>query len=132
MKRICSKCGKIVGYKEKCDCYKTKRRLKPKYKREEKEEVDLLYKYKYKWWKLRDEIIKRDDGFCQRCYYKYDIINDENLEVHHIKSRKNYPELTFDKSNLITICRTCNAQLGTKDKLDFDWESPGEDKIIII
>lgn len=131
MKKICNRCGKIVGYKEKCNCRETRRQLKPQ-QNNEKEQEDLLSKHKYKWWKLREEIIKRDDGFCQRCYYKYDIINDEKLEVHHIKSRKNYPELTFDKSNLITICRTCNTQLGTKDKLDFDWEVRNDDNIIIM
>ena len=129
MKRICNRCGKIVGYSEKCNCNETKRRLKPQTQNTEKE--DLITKHKYKWWKLRDEIIKRDDGFCQRCYYKYNILNDKRLEVHHIKSRKNYPELTFDKSNLITICRTCNAQLGTKDELDFDWEVRNDDVIIL-
>lgn len=129
MKKICNKCGKIIGYTEECYCKKNKKRLKPQIQEVEKE--DLITKHKYKWWKLRDEIIKRDDGFCQRCYYKYNILNDKRLEVHHIKSRKNYPELTFDKSNLITICRTCNAQLGTKDELDFDWEVRNDDVIIL-
>lgn len=129
MKKICNKCGKIIGYTEECYCKKNKRRLKPQIQEAEKE--DLITKHKYKWWKLRDEIIKRDDGFCQRCYYKYNVLNDKRLEVHHIKSRKNYPELTFDKNNLITICRTCNAQLGTKDKLDFDWGVRNDDVIIL-
>ena len=129
MKKICNKCGKIIGYTEECHCKKNKKRLKPQIQEVEKE--DLITKHKYKWWKLRDEIIKRDDGFCQRCYYKYNILNDKRLEVHHIKSRKNYPELTFDKSNLITICRTCNAQVGTKDELDFDWEVRNDDVIIL-
>lgn len=129
MKKICNKCGKIIGYTEECYCKKNKRRLKPQIQEAEKE--DLITKHKYKWWKLRDEIIKRDDGFCQRCYYKYNVLNDKRLEVHHIKSRKNYPELTFDKNNLITICRTCNAQLGTKDKLGFDWEVRNDDVIIL-
>lgn len=40
--------------------------------------------------------------------------------MHHIKSRKNFPELMFDDENLITLCKTCNLQLGTKDKLDFE------------
>lgn len=131
MKKICNKCGKVIDYSEKCNCRETTKRLKVA-KTENNQQEDLISKHKYKWWKLRDRIIRRDDGFCQRCYYKYDIINDEKLEVHHIKSRKNYPELTFDESNLITLCRTCNAQLGTRDKLDFYWDREKEDDIIII
>lgn len=130
MKKICNKCGKVIGYIERCNCRQTKKRLVSQVQKTDKE--DLIVKHKRKWGRLREEIIKRDDGFCQRCYYKYNILNDRRLEVHHIKSRKNYPELTFDKKNLITICRTCNAQLGTKDELDFYWEIRDDEDVIII
>jgi 5-methylcytosine-specific restriction endonuclease McrA len=130
MKKICNKCGKVIGYIERCNCREAKKRLVSQVQKTDKE--DLIVKHKRKWEKLREEIIKRDDGFCQRCYYKYNILNDRRLEVHHIKSRKNYPKLTFDKKNLITICRTCNAQLGTKDELDFYWEIREDDDVIII
>ena len=131
MKKICSRCGKVVGRSSECDCLKKVRRVKPT--QVVKEGEDLIYKYKYKWWKLREEIIKRDNGYCQRCWNKYGILNDQKLEVHHIKPRSKYPELTFEESNLVTICRTCNAQLGTKEELDFDWEKPSdEDRIILM
>lgn len=58
---------------------------------------------------------------CQRCLNKFNLITTQELEVHHIKSRLNYPELAWDDDNLICICATCNKSLGTKDKLDFKW-----------
>ena len=57
MKKICSRCGKVVGRSSECDCLKKVRRVKPT--QVVKEGEDLIYKYKYKWWKLREEIIKR-------------------------------------------------------------------------
>ena len=131
MKKICSKCGKVISKAVKCDCYKTVKRVKPTVKVNPGE--DLIFKYKYKWWKLREEIIKRDNHFCQRCWNKFGILNGERLEAHHIKPRSKYPELTFEESNLVTLCRTCNAQLGTKEELDFDWEVPSdEDRITLL
>ena len=40
-------------------------------------------------------------------------MNTRNLQVHHIKPRKEYPELMFEPDNLITTCKTCNLQMGT-------------------
>lgn len=78
------------------------------------------------------QIIKRDGFLCMRCFIKYNIINSEELTVHHILSRKNYPELMFEDSNLICLCSTCNKQLGTKDKLDFEWTAKEETRDIIL
>lgn len=74
-----------------------------------------------KWRALRKKIIIEDGGFCQRCWYKYHIINYDNPEVHHIIPRIDHPEMAFDENNLITVCHACNTQLGTDAKLDFDW-----------
>lgn len=130
MKKICSRCGKIINRMDKCLCSETIKRVKPAVVESKGE--DLIFKYKYKWWKLRDEIIKRDDGFCQRCWHKYDILNDKRLEVHHIKPRSKYPELTFKEDNLVTLCRTCNAQIGTKEVLDFEWKVPSDENRITL
>ncbi|MFP7230016.1 HNH endonuclease [Bacillus altitudinis] len=75
-------------------------------------------------------IIERDGGYCQRCMIKYNIITTDKLQVHHIMSHEHYPELKWNESNLATLCRTCNAQLGTKDKLDFNFEIGKEDERI--
>lgn len=72
-----------------------------------------------RWTKLRRHILKRDNFLCQRCLHKYGLFNSNELQGHHIKSRKNFPELTFEERNIITLCKTCNLQLGTSDILDF-------------
>lgn len=130
MKKICNKCGKIIKRTAECDCKTRVKRVKPTVDVSTKE--DLIVKYKYKWWKLREQIIKRDNCFCQRCWHKYGLLNGERLEVHHIKPRSKYPELTFEESNLVTLCRTCNAQLGVQEELDFDWSLPSEDDLITL
>ncbi|MFD4058825.1 HNH endonuclease [Streptomyces californicus] len=79
-----------------------------------------------RWKKKRLSIIKRDNAHCQRCVIKYNIINNQSLTVHHIKPRNQYPELMFDDTNLITLCQTCNGQLGTSGELDFEFHMPDE------
>lgn len=40
---------------------------------------------------------------------------DSNLHVHHIKTRREYPELSFTLSNLITLCRSCHSHIKGKE-----------------
>lgn len=121
MKTIC-KHGKVIPMGTKCKC---KIRTAPRIKREPSD-VDKLRNSDR--WKRKKQpwIINRDNGLCQRCLIKYNIINSEKPEVHHIKSAVNHIELFFVDSNLITLCKTCNLQLGTKDELDFEYETPEE------
>lgn len=117
--KICPNCGKRIPFNETCSC--KKRNNKNKYQRNYyKEHKETLAPLKTaRWRKLRSLIIKRDNGVCQRCLIKYGIINSENLQIHHIKPRIEYPDLIYDESNLITLCKTCNLQLGTNKELDF-------------
>ena len=114
-KKICSRCGKIVSENGQCSC-------KPaptiKYNNFSKSD-DIIHTKE--WRKKRKQILERDRHLCQRCLIKYNILNTSQPTVHHIKSRKNHPELAFEDSNLMCLCDTCNKQLGTKDKLDFEW-----------
>ena len=120
-KTICANCGRMHEFGKTCQCVKEMRNLKAKQaRRDGRDEATKFYK-SAKWRKKRAFIIKRDLGHCQRCKNKYNIINGERLEVHHIKSRHQFPELAFEDSNLITLCKTCNLQLGTSNKLDFDY-----------
>lgn len=65
------------------------------------EEVRIKEK-EYK--EFRKIILERDNYTCQQCGCK------EKLQVHHIKSRKDYPELIMDKDNCITLCIVCHAK----------------------
>lgn len=119
--RVCGK--KLEGIKI---CPECERKLNNDYQR------DNYDKFKEKdsplrtarWRKLRAQIIRRDGGFCQRCWHKYGILTTECLTVDHIKSRKDYPELMWDENNLVTLCKTCNSQKGDRNELDFEWTPP--------
>lgn len=118
-KKTCS-CGRIIGFSETCKCQAKGHRNKYQrdYYHKNKEILGPLNTVR--WKKLRSLIIKRDKGYCQRCFIKYGNINGENLQVHHIKPRIDYPELIWEETNLITLCKTCNLNLGISGKLDFE------------
>ncbi|PEY76277.1 HNH endonuclease [Bacillus thuringiensis] len=117
--KICGGCGKRVDYNTTCSC--TKRHSTNK----KSGKTDKLIK-SYRWKKMSKRIRNRDGQHCQRCLIKFSTINSDDLSAHHILSREHYPELIFEESNLITLCNVCNSQLGTKDKLDFEWNVPDE------
>lgn len=73
-----------------------------------------------RWQNTRREIIVADGGECQRCRIIFNRHESNDLQVHHIKPRTQFPELTFVNDNLITLCRICNLTLG-ENGLDFDW-----------
>jgi 5-methylcytosine-specific restriction endonuclease McrA len=122
--KICGGCGKRVDYNTTCSCMKRKRTKK------KLNETDKLMK-SARWKRKRIVIIQRDGAVCQRCLIKYNIINSENLQVHHIKPRSKYPELMLEDTNLITLCKTCNLQIGIREELDFKCNVPHEYELIL-
>lgn len=118
--KFCTQCGKKILDNETCECRK-KRRKEYLNHNKDRAEYEKFYR-STKWRKLRAKVLERDNHLCQRCLHKYGILNSERLEAHHIKSRSNYPELELEETNVICICKTCNLQLGTDDRLDFEYE----------
>lgn len=118
-KKTCS-CGRFVEYTATCVCKEKKNRNKYQRNYYEKNKELLKPLSSTRWRKLRSLIIKRDNGHCQRCLSKFKIITSSNLQVHHIKPRIDFPELMFEESNLITVCKTCNLNLGVSGELDFE------------
>lgn len=117
-KKTCS-CGKIIDFNSDCSCkgIGSRNEYQKDYRKKNSESLKPL-KTK-RWEKLRIAIINRDGGVCQRCLIKYQLINSENLQVHHIKPRIEFPKLIFTESNLICLCKTCNLQLGLNG-VDFE------------
>lgn len=130
MYKLCPTCKKKIKISEVCQCTIDKKKenhnnWQKDYYEENKEQLKLINNSR--WKKLRKLIIKRDGGYCQRCFKKFNLINSENLQVHHIKPRSEYPELVYDDKNLVTICRRCNLELGTSGVLDFEFEARDSD-----
>ncbi|MDM5359689.1 HNH endonuclease [Peribacillus sp. ACCC06369] len=113
---ICDYCNTMVeGSVMNCKCaWRTQRR--PKKDIEQNKELTTT-----KWKKFRKQIIERDGAHCQRCLAKYNLIRGFTLQVHHIKPRIRYPELTYEATNCVTLCQQCNTEYGTKEQLDFDF-----------
>ncbi|MGW6301764.1 HNH endonuclease [Peribacillus butanolivorans] len=113
-KTIC-RCGKLVeGSASNCPC---KKRVRPT---PEKARPSNTKRFR----DLRMQIGLRDGAHCQRCRIKHGMLIFNNLECHHIKSFRDFPELAYEPTNLIIVCRRCNLDLGNRNKLDFDWEVP--------
>lgn len=117
--KVCNSCGKKYKDGTKCSCQvKHNNEYSKSYYETNKERKKLLNSKR--WRDLRERVIKRDGGMCNRCWSSLGIIENNNLQVHHIKPRSEYPELMFETDNLITVCKTCNLTLGVSGKID--WE----------
>jgi 5-methylcytosine-specific restriction endonuclease McrA len=57
-----------------------------------------------RWRKLAQQVKMRDGG-CVRCHTTL------GLTVHHVVPVRTAPELAFDPSNLVTLCRSCHARV---------------------
>lgn len=60
------------------------------------------------WNRLKKEIYKRDNYTCQICENKNDT-----LHAHHKLDWEKYPELAFNKENIITLCNKCHGKVHT-------------------
>ncbi len=112
MKKICSKCGKTIEYNK---MYTG--RTSTLYNRTTSHEKPIFYS-SYAWQKLRNRKVK-EHPYCERCWSKWKIITIENLQGHHIRSFKDYPELRLDEDNVAVLCRVCNLQVGDSSVVDW-------------
>ena len=65
-----------------------------------------------RWLELKSKVLYWNDK-CEICG------SDRMLEVHHIKPRHTYPELSQDIENLMVVCKDCHKDLHKEDKYRF-------------
>ncbi|PWA08648.1 endonuclease [Pueribacillus theae] len=76
-----------------------------KYKRDQ--EARSFYKSK-KWRQCREVILCRDNFLCVDHLKKNQVVAAQM--VHHIKELRDYPELAFEPSNLVSLCLSCHEK----------------------
>ena len=67
-----------------------------------------------KWLRVKRAAFERDGYKCQICGSQKDLCG------HHVKEKAQYPELAYEVSNIITLCKHCHAK-----------QHPGKEKLIL-
>lgn len=111
MKTRCKNCRTLIEFGERL-CSKCEERLKKQRKQYTTERVKEADKYTKTatWQSLRKEIIMRDKGCCVLCLLR-GRIEYRQLQVHHIVKRVDNLSLAYERSNLVTLCRTCHEEV---------------------
>jgi 5-methylcytosine-specific restriction endonuclease McrA len=63
------------------------------------------------------EVKERDNYTCQVCGKNKTCLGFRQLHAHHIKSKKQHPELMYDLDNGITLCNRCHKTYENKPQL---------------
>ena len=58
--------------------------------------------------RLKENIFQRDGFRCTECG------TDVGLELHHVKSWSTHPELRYEPTNCLTVCKKCHRLLDSK------------------
>jgi len=59
----------------------------------------------------REGVFARDNWTCQKCF-----VRGGKLHAHHIKKFSEFPELRFDQSNGMTLCKPCHKATHRKSQ----------------
>lgn len=64
------------------------------------------------WHKAKRQRLQMDNYLCQRCFeHKGKIVAAD--VVHHIKPLREYPALSLNLSNLVSLCHKCHNEIHT-------------------
>lgn len=97
---------------------KPKPKKKPRNKRKRQKEKRLPDDFysSWEWAELRYEALKVYGAKCMLCGA---TSQTNKIVVDHVKSRKLYPELALEFSNLQVLCDMCNRGKGRYDQTDW-------------
>ena len=111
MKTRCPRCRTKINYGDKyCDkCNSTKTKENKETQKRNLKLADDKLKTTM-WQSLRSEVMARDNFCCRLCLIN-SYVETRTLQVHHIHKRINRPDLTFNESNLVTLCRVCHEKV---------------------
>jgi len=104
-KRCCSCNCRIINLGRKRDLRGSKNPMYGTSKLSEKEAIinNTIIGW-YKWEVFRKKILERDKHICQKC-------SKIGNTIHHIKNRRDFPELCWNKENVITVCKGCHIKI---------------------
>jgi len=111
MKTRCRNCRTLIDYGN-TYCSRCEEKVKKQRKQYTTERVKEADKYTKTatWQSLRKEIIIRDKGCCVLCFL-IGRIEYRQLQVHHIVKRVDDITLAYERSNLVTLCRSCHEEV---------------------
>ena len=79
-----------------------------------------------RWRRLRYDVLKERGRRCEACGRTPAFgLDGIVINVDHIKPRRKYPRLAYEKSNLQVLCNECNHGKGNRDETDWratSWE----------
>lgn len=67
------------------------------------------------WKAVRDKTVSKYGGKCMCC----GSTPKRGINVDHIKSRRDFPDLALDENNLQVLCGPCNKRKGNKHHTDY-------------
>jgi len=73
--------------------------------------IDRCLRYSAKMDQWRNSVFTRDNYTCQHCANRSSKGNAVYLEAHHIKQFATHPELRFEVSNGLTLCKPCHKKV---------------------
>lgn len=94
-------CRKLVRGAPRCQ-----KHTQAKREQEGRRRHDPGFYSRAKWRKLRD-LKREEDPLCERCLAAGRVRPTEH--VHHIKSRRDYPKLEYELTNLESLCLKCHS-----------------------
>lgn len=105
MQKMCSRCHKLIGILEQCNCI-DKQRYKD-YRNTRTDSKELRFYNSREWKVARVKVLELDNHLCLHCYLVDKTIRQADT-VHHVIELKEDYSLRINKNNLISVCNSCH------------------------